>query len=253
MRRQRHQQLRKLLNDLGYPYADTAVEGIRSGRYPIFLNYPVNPTPRYGYGRPPHPKLYEIINRERDIFRRHLEAILAFKERLLSISVEASDESPDPHWSSGWLSGLDAASLYSLVSVTDPRTYLEIGSGMSTKFAARAVRDHDLRTKIISLDPQPRQSIDPLKRGPRDPKKGTAGAADGYSWFRQREHGAGMHLRVEQADGTSTERLPTADALLSQYIPDRSFGGHVSGALDGAAQAVRSRPRMKGMGRTGLR
>ena len=34
-------------------------------RYPIFLEYPVKPQPRYGYGKPPHPGLYEIINRNR--------------------------------------------------------------------------------------------------------------------------------------------------------------------------------------------
>src|ERR1019366_3993414 len=39
---------------------------------------------------------------------------------------------------------------------------VEIGSGNSTKFVARAIADHGLETKIISIDPQPRAEIDSL-------------------------------------------------------------------------------------------
>jgi hypothetical protein len=40
-----------------------------------------------------------------------------------------------------------------------PKTYLEVGSGFSTRFARRAVTDGALQTKIVSLDPHPRANI----------------------------------------------------------------------------------------------
>jgi hypothetical protein len=58
--------------------------------------------------------------------------------------------------------GLDAVALYSLIAARNPRRYIEIGSGNSTKFARKAIRDHGLRTRILSIDPQPRAEIDAL-------------------------------------------------------------------------------------------
>ena len=43
-----------------------------------------------------------------------------------------------------------------------PVRYCEVGSGNFTKFARRAVRDFDLGTEIISLDPFPRTDINML-------------------------------------------------------------------------------------------
>ena len=41
-------------------------------------------------------------------------------------------------------------------------TYLEVGSGNSTRFARRAIRDHRLRTRITSIDPNPRVEVERL-------------------------------------------------------------------------------------------
>lgn len=53
-------------------------------------------------------------------------------------------------------------SLYSLICLKKPKIYFEIGSGNSTKFAKKAIMDHDLNTKIVSVDPHPRTKIDPI-------------------------------------------------------------------------------------------
>lgn len=42
----------------------------------------------------------------------------------------------------------------------NPPTLLEIGAGVSTKFARRAIRDHGLRTRLISVDPFPLDELD---------------------------------------------------------------------------------------------
>ena len=44
----------------------------------------------------------------------------------------------------------------------NPSRYVEDGSGNSTKFVRRAIADHGLRTKVISIDPHPRAVIDKL-------------------------------------------------------------------------------------------
>lgn len=68
----------------------------------------------------------------------------------------------DPCWSNSYLPPLDGMILYTLLRLRRPRTYLEIGSGNSTKFARKAIRDHALPTRIVSIDPAPRAEIDSL-------------------------------------------------------------------------------------------
>jgi hypothetical protein len=50
---------------------------------------------------------------------------------------------------------LDAIALYSMVSLSCPATYLEIGSGHSTRFARQAIKDNALPTSILCIDPAP--------------------------------------------------------------------------------------------------
>jgi len=127
----------------------------------VFIDYPVRPAARYGYGKPPHPKLCELIAKDRAGYQATLEKFWEFKDALLKIPAQPS--SPlEPAWVNGWLAPFDLASLYCLVALNHPQRYLEIGSGESTRVARRAVRDQKLRTRIISIDPQPRGEIDSL-------------------------------------------------------------------------------------------
>ena len=68
----------------------------------------------------------------------------------------------EPRWWNGWIPGLDAAALYARLVQERPRTYMEVGSGNSTSFARRAISDHGLPTKIVSIDPHPRAAIDAI-------------------------------------------------------------------------------------------
>jgi len=82
---------------------------------------------------------------------------------LLRIPVHEHKRRPeDPHWCNGWFPGMDAVSIYGFLAERNPAHYYEVGSGNSTKFARRAIRDHDLRTEIISIDPYPRAEIDAI-------------------------------------------------------------------------------------------
>jgi predicted O-methyltransferase YrrM len=127
----------------------------------IELDYPVNPRPRFGHGSPPHPELAAIIGAGREVYRERAQLIVEQKELLRKIAVH--DAPPDePRWVNGFLPGLDGAALYSLIASEAPATYLEVGSGNSTLFARRAVRDHGVQTRIVSIDPTPRAAIDAI-------------------------------------------------------------------------------------------
>jgi hypothetical protein len=131
--------------------------------YPVFVDYPINPQPRYGYGKPPHPELYEIINRRRGTYEEVLRGFLRYKDAFVRINaVESAPQSRAPAWVNGWLPGLDAVAIYGFLCLHNPSRYFEIGSGNSTKFARRAIADQGLRTKITSFDPYPRAEIDAI-------------------------------------------------------------------------------------------
>jgi predicted O-methyltransferase YrrM len=70
-----------------------------------------------------------------------------------------SDQPPEPRWNQDWFPRLDAAALYVLVREKRPRRIVEVGSGHSTRFMVRAVRDGGLTTEITAIDPEPRADI----------------------------------------------------------------------------------------------
>jgi hypothetical protein len=133
----------------------------------IELDYPVRPRARWGHGAPVHEGIRAVLEEGRDRYRKHLGAILELREPLLRIPATADPAADgaaagEPTWVNGWLPGLDSAALYTFLARTDPALYLEVGSGNSTKFARRAIEDHGLRTRLVSIDPQPRAEIDAL-------------------------------------------------------------------------------------------
>jgi hypothetical protein len=113
----------------------------------IGLYYPPNAAnrPRWGYGNPPHRRLAGLIARHEATYRTELEQLTAWEDDLAAIDVRRT-ESHQPCWLNAWLYGLDAASIYGYLRSRRPARYIEIGSGNSTMFAARAKRDDDLPT-----------------------------------------------------------------------------------------------------------
>ena len=49
-----------------------------------------------------------------------------------------------------------------MLKACNPAKMVEIGSGVSTKYARRAIRRYDLRTHLTSIDPEPRNQVDRL-------------------------------------------------------------------------------------------
>ena len=130
----------------------------------LWLEQPPNRhnVPRYGHGEaPPHPGLARIISAHDDQYAALVDALATHREALLAIRRE-DGVGLAPSWTNPMFIGLDGAALYRFLRTRQPRTYLEIGSGYSTRFAAQAKRDGGLATRIVSIDPEPRAEVDAL-------------------------------------------------------------------------------------------
>ena len=66
---------------------------------------------------------------------------------------------PAPRFEQDWFPRLDAAIAYSLVRTRRPGRIVEIGSGHSTRFLARAIADGGLKTTLTAIDPAPRAAL----------------------------------------------------------------------------------------------
>jgi hypothetical protein len=111
----------------------------------------------------PHAAIEALLERGIERYRETLATLAPCLPWLEKIARDADPQQPEePHWNNIWMPVLDAAALYALVATRRPRRYVEIGSGNSTRFVARAIADHRLDTEIISIDPQPRAEIDAL-------------------------------------------------------------------------------------------
>jgi len=105
---------------------------------------------------------------------------------------------------------------YTLVRTGHPKRIIEVGSGHSTRFMARAVLDGGLDTEMISIDPEPRAGID--------------GLAVTRHRHRLHEADAGMFEALESGDilfiDSSHILMPGSDVdqLLNRVLPKLRSG-----------------------------
>lgn len=129
----------------------------------LFLEYKTTFAPRYGHGKSANNNLNTIINNERENYKKLLQQFVLDKEVFYKIEQNnPSQTTKQPTWNNAFLPGLDIVALYEMIKINQPKVYIEIGSGNSTKVARKAITDNNLNTKIISIDPYPRAEIDEL-------------------------------------------------------------------------------------------
>jgi hypothetical protein len=86
--------------------------------------------------------------------------VLGWIEELApALAAIGADAPPAPRWDQDWFPRLDAAAAYAIVRMTRPARIVEVGSGHSTRFMARAIHDGQLATQLTAIDPAPRASI----------------------------------------------------------------------------------------------
>jgi len=99
---------------------------------------------------------------DRTLFHDSLSMIEAHLERLANFKVQCDDDRDCPRFDQSWCPGLDGAAAYAFVRELNPANIIEIGSGHSTRFMAKAIADGGLATCLKSIDPEPRRGIDHL-------------------------------------------------------------------------------------------
>jgi predicted O-methyltransferase YrrM len=89
----------------------------------------------------------------------------AFESVLADIETHAGQlaalcgPAPAPRFDQAWFPTLDAAAAYALIRRTRPARIIEVGSGHSTRFLARAIADAGLDTELVCIDPAPRAPL----------------------------------------------------------------------------------------------
>lgn len=130
----------------------------------LWLDYPASARghPRWGHGRPKHPQLTALIESHREAAEVSLETIAEFAEPLGRLPAYDDGRSAEPAWLNNYLPAIDCAALYAFVASRPLQRYVEIGSGVSTRFVARARLDHGRSFTITSIDPEPRFDVENL-------------------------------------------------------------------------------------------
>ena len=109
--------------------------------------------------RPAYEPIATLMAAREDGFAAVLEMIEGHGNALCAIGDAPP---PAPRWTQDWFPRLDAAAAYALVRHHRPARIVEVGSGHSTRFLARAVADGSLDTAITAIDPAPRATLDGL-------------------------------------------------------------------------------------------
>ncbi len=122
----------------------------------VFIPYRYAATLDAPRWRGSYPGIEALFQRHEPEFRAVLGLIESQAEALLALGRE---KPPAPRFEQDWFPRLDAAVAYALVRSHRPRRIVEIGSGHSTRFLARAARDGGFACVITAIDPAPRADI----------------------------------------------------------------------------------------------
>ncbi len=105
------------------------------------------------------PEIEALLAGRQDVFAGWLETMGGYAEDFAAIGA---DTPPEPRWNQDWFPRLDAAMAYTVTRHARPKRIVEVGSGHSTRFFARAVKDGGLETRIAAIDPAPRATLQGL-------------------------------------------------------------------------------------------
>lgn len=137
--------------------------GTEYSRYAIPLDYQPSRAfaPRYGYSHEKIDALEQWFTAHNGEYEKFLDYMRTLSVGHIPISLSAGAPLA-PAWVGGPICAFDSLALYAMVQKHAPKTYIEIGSGMTTCFARQAIKDAGLNTKIISIDPEPRREINAI-------------------------------------------------------------------------------------------
>ena len=144
------------------PLPDLTFGTDRAHRNFTVVDYEYHAQIRYGSGLPSHPELAAIIGSGRDRYATRMEGWADLPGDFADVRSGGSYDHDEPFWLNGWFPPLDGLALTGMLREFNPARLIEIGSGVSTKFARRAIGRYGLATHITSVDPAPRNHVDKL-------------------------------------------------------------------------------------------
>lgn len=128
----------------------------------LYPEYHVDFKPRYPAPGTPHKGLYKIIDGQRANYAEHLTKMTSPDILPGILSMCDHGTSYSPVWVNKYFPVLDMMTLYGMLKIYNPESYIEVGSGNSTMVAVTAKTQEKLRTKLTSIDPYPRADIDSI-------------------------------------------------------------------------------------------
>ena len=126
------------------------------GKRGIFIPYRHAESLEAPIGRATHLAIEAHLRAHERTFDEVLALIESYAPALEQIGTAAP---PEPRFGQDWFPRLDAAAAYAIVRAYRPPRIVEVGSGHSTRFLARAVKDGGLTTEITAIDPKPRADL----------------------------------------------------------------------------------------------
>ncbi len=108
---------------------------------------------------PGYPAIRRLFDDRREAFTRWIGHIDDYGRELRGMT---DNPAPLPRFRQDWFPRLDAAMAYTLIRRLRPRHIVEVGSGHSTRFMARALADGGIEARLTAIDPAPRAAIGEL-------------------------------------------------------------------------------------------
>ncbi len=123
----------------------------------IGLEYPLLQKSNYSAAKP-HQQLLKVIVVNHANYQQLLTNALLLKEDFANIPIQ-QQHSILPYWQNNFFPGLDIVVLYTLLHTYQPKQYVEIGCGTSTKVAKLYQQKYHFQLHITCIDPAPRQEV----------------------------------------------------------------------------------------------
>ncbi|MEQ8285080.1 class I SAM-dependent methyltransferase [Thalassospira sp.] len=107
-------------------------------------------------GRPSYPAIEAMMEQAAPTMKAWLTKAATYQEEFASFGNATP---PEPRWQQSWFPRLDGMMAYIITREFRPDRIIEIGSGHSTRFYYRAIKDGNLDTAFHAIDPAPRADI----------------------------------------------------------------------------------------------
>ena len=137
-------------------YLRSAVK-LSKGEIPLYIEYAIDFKPRWKDG---NPHLEKVLSSYQENYKANLSALSDLKPVVDYINDKSKCSLPID-WHNRMVPPIDAFTLMQ-AALNAKTTYMEVGSGNSTMLVKAALDYHKKDTKIISIDPCPREEIDKI-------------------------------------------------------------------------------------------